>query len=261
MVCLRGWSWVAVIDISTSISTGVSTSSSISIDINTNINISIRIRTSISISISIRGCGLAIISRSLDHSQEWRIEHPRRAVCDALLVQTIYFSACGALGTRAANAHEKRNVSTALCKLRYAMIIDVAHMCTLAVHFLQHATLYALYLQFLAHWEALQSSGRLEVKDLSQGSMSQVRQAHLTAPYAASWFKSQCSLPGPSCQHNWGLGQHAPHKTLGLGQRLHYLVPGSKQPPRRRQQLPPEGRWQNHHGGHGQGGSQKQQSG
>ena len=49
-------------------------------------------------------------------------------------------------------------------------IIDIAHMCTLAcdgavvglpVRFLQHSTLYALYWQFLAHWEALQSSGRL----------------------------------------------------------------------------------------------------
>ena len=53
-------------------------------------------------------------------------------------------------------------------------IIDVAHMCTLAcdgavvglpVRFLQHSTLYALYWQFLAHWEALQSSSRLEVKE------------------------------------------------------------------------------------------------
>ena len=53
-------------------------------------------------------------------------------------------------------------------------IVDIAHMCTLAcdgavvglpVRFLQHSTLYALYWQFLAHWEALQSSGRLEVKE------------------------------------------------------------------------------------------------
>ena len=53
-------------------------------------------------------------------------------------------------------------------------IIDIAHMCTLAcdgavvglpVRFLQHSTLYALYWQFLAHWEALQSSRRLDVKE------------------------------------------------------------------------------------------------
>ena len=50
-------------------------------------------------------------------------------------------------------------------------VTDTAHMCTLAcdgavvglpVRFIQHSTLWALYWQFLAHWEALLTAGRTD---------------------------------------------------------------------------------------------------
>jgi len=58
-------------------------------------------------------------------------------------------------------------------------IIDTTHMFTLAsdgavvglpVRFMQHSTLWAVYWQFLGHWEALQTSGRLEVAEKKEGS-------------------------------------------------------------------------------------------
>ena len=74
-------------------------------------------------------------------------------------------------------------------------IVDIAHMCTLAcdgavvglpVRFLQHSTLYALYWQFLAHWEALQTSGRLPVK-VSGGQESAPSFATFSRRWTAVW--------------------------------------------------------------------------
>ena len=61
-------------------------------------------------------------------------------------------------------------------------ITDTAHMCTLAcdgavvglpVRFLQHSSLWALYWQFLAHWEALHTSGRVDRPTGARGAKRQ----------------------------------------------------------------------------------------